>query len=414
MPKWHSEYYPQIHQERFHESNARYKWFMGGVGSGKTIAGVHEIAFLADDNPNCDGVIASLTYPMLRDVILPMWQEWIHPSLYEYKRGDQLILWHTGRKIFLRSATDPDRASGLNVGFGWLDEGALLLKDKFWKILQARVRQQAKRPCLFVTSTPNGMNWLAKFFRTAPDTFIARCRTSDNKQLPSDFEASLRASYGDEYAAQYLDAMILDLQGLVWPIIYRMHCSLTPEEMLKRCKHKFGGVDWGFTAPAALVAGGIDYDGRWYLFDEWYRRGQDRDVVADAAREMTSKWGIQQWYSDHDPEGISHMTRRGMNCIPAEKDVVAGIQHVRTLLAPRSDGQPRMFIGSWLKNWLREQEAYQFPEEKEEPLGLNGDHLMDATRYMAYTHSLTWAPMGGFESIGANRINRDNRDWSSY
>lgn len=411
--KWESPYHPQPHQARFHSSPATFKLFLGGVGAGKTITGVHETAFAAEDNSDCDGLIVAPTYPMLRDVIIPVWRDWIHPSLYDYKKADQLIIWHTGRNIYLRSATEPDRASGLNIGFGWLDEGSLIFKDRMWRIMQARRRQKARRSRLIVTTTPNGMNWVARWFRDN-NGFVVRCRTKDNKHLPEDFEPGLRASYGDEYAAQFLDAEILELQGRAWPVIKRMHCGLTLEQMLARCVCFFGAVDWGHTNPAALLIGGLDVDGRWFLVDEWYKRGQNREDIASVAAKMSTKWNVRMWFSDHDPEGVSRFQDEGLPIMLAEKkDVVAGVQYVRSLLSVRNDGQPRLYVGSWLKNWHRENEGYQFPEEEEEPIGQNGDHLMDCTRYLTYTHSLKYTEMS-YQRVAGRRTESESRDYSGY
>lgn len=410
------EYDPQPHQSRFHASPAKWKLFLGGVGSGKTLAGLHELLYLAQDNPNCDGVVGVPTYPMARDVHLPLWQDWVPRQCYTYNRSDQFFTWHpTGRRIFVRSSTEPDRASGLNVGFFWLDEGALISSERFWRILQARLRQPARRPCGFVTTTPNGMNWLARWFRSRPEAFVVRCKTSDNKRLDPDFEPGLRASYGEEYASQYLDAEILELQGLAWPVVHRLHCSLSREEMLRRMILRFGSVDWGHTNPAAVLGGGTDSDGRWYLSDLWYRRGCDRAAIADEAARMGAELGILQWYIDHDPEGQSQMERRGLSVVLAEKDVISGTQFVRGLIPPRIDGEPRIHVGAWLKDWHREQEAYAFPEGEEVPVGQNGDHAMDATRYLTYTHSLTWAEMGGYKGITEGRMQRDaGHRWEGY
>lgn len=408
-----TDYDPQPHQARFHASSALYKFFCGGVGSGKTLAGLHEFLYLAQDNPRCDGVIGVPTFPMFRDVHLPLWQDWIPRQCYTFNRSDQFFEWHpTGRRFFVRSATEPDRASGLNVGFAWLDEGGLIASQRFWHILLARLRQPAPRRCAYVTSTPpQGVNWLVRFFRTNPRAFVVRCRTKDNAHLPDDFESGLRATYGDELAALYLDALILELQGLAWPIVHRMHCRLSLDEMLARCTLRFGAVDWGHTNPAAVLVGGTDDDGRWYLFDLWYHRGRDRAEIAAEAAKRSEEFGVLQWYIDHDPEGQSQMERLGLPCTLAEKNVVSGVQHVRSLIPPRLDGEPRLYVGAWLKDWHREQEGYAFPEGEEEPVGAEGDHAMDATRYLTYTHSLTWASAAGYIGLQEGRIQRTSNRW---
>jgi hypothetical protein len=56
---WTSPYVPKPHQARFHALPHDEALFLAGVGAGKTLTGVHEAVFLAQDNPDCDGAIVS-------------------------------------------------------------------------------------------------------------------------------------------------------------------------------------------------------------------------------------------------------------------------------------------------------------------------------------------------------------------
>jgi hypothetical protein len=403
---WASPYIAHPHQHRFHTMPHEEALFLAGVGAGKTLTGVHESVYLASDNPNSDGCITSPTYPMLRDVILPLWEEWIPQELYTWKKSDQCFLWHpTGRKIFLRSADRPGRISGLNLAWAWLDEATQLLKPDVWNILRARMRcPRAKRRRLFTTTTPLGYNWLIREFRRQGG--VIRARTADNTSLPDDFEPGLRAKFGDEYAAQYLDAQVLELQGLAWPVQRLVHCDWTLEWAQSRLRQTFGAVDWGHAKPAALLVGGVDWDGRWYLLDEWYKRGKLHREIAAEARRLTDKWGVRRWWADGaEPEACRHLGEAGVDWENADKSVIDGVQHVRSLLAVRNDGEPRVYIAPWLKEWHRENDGYTFPGEDatdpEVPIGQSGDHLMDTTRYLTYSHSTLWA--GGLDYKGGSR-----------
>lgn len=360
---------------------------------------------------------------MLRDVILPLWETWVPSALYTHKKSDKYIIWHpTGRRIFLRSADTPGRLSGLNVAWIWLDEASLLRTPAVWRILQARVRDPAaKRRCLFTTTTPLGMNWLIREFRkSGPSRHVVRAKTSDNAHLPDGFEAGLRATYGEEYAAQYLDAVVLELAGAVWPYIPRVHSSLTASEMQARVTMTFGAVDWGFTNPAAVLAGGVDKDGRWYLLDLWYQRGANRDAIAHEAKLMSQKWNVKKWWTDHDPEGVGHMRHvtseeraaglRPCNVELAEKSVDQGVQYARTLFPVRNDGLPRIFVAPELKDWRREVDGYYFPEGSEEPEAQFGDHALDATRYLVYSHSLRYKTRTESRVVSLPNLTQSN-DW---
>ena len=425
MAEWTSPYQPQRHQRRFHASPATEKLLLGGVGAGKSLAGIHEGVFLLQDNPDCDGAMVSPTYPMLRDVIIPLWEAWVHPKLYTHKKSDQLIIWHpTGRRIFLRSADNPGRLSGLNVAWIWLDEAALLRTIVVWRILQARVRDpRAKRRCLYTTTTPLGMNWIVREFRKPGiKRHVVRARTSENVHLPEDFEPGLRATYGEEYAKQYLDAVVLELAGAVWPYSPRVHSTLSLDQMRARVVQTFGAVDWGFTNPACALVGGLDSDGRWHLMDLWYWRGANRDAIAHQAKLLNEKWNVRKWWTDHDPEGVGHMgsltaDEREAGLRPckvelARKDVEQGVQYTRTLFPVRNDGQPRIYVAPELKDWQREVDGYFFPEDSEEPEAQFGDHAMDATRYLVYSHAQSYVGSAAVDGVTLPDLTQAN-EWGS-
>lgn len=419
--EWVSPYDPLPQQDLFHVSTAAEKALLGGVGGGKTLCGMHEGMYLMQDNPESDGCITSPTYPMLRDVILPLWESWVPERLYVYVKSDQRIIWKpTGRSIFLRSADRPGRLSGLNLAWAWLDEACILRSSEVWRILQARIRcVRARRRCLYTTTTPDGWNWLIQEFRKPGDRCLIKTRTKDNVHLPVEFEPNLRAAYGEEYAAQMLDAEILMLEGLAWPLFPSMHHILNEAHALQRIKYWIGGVDWGYSKPAALGVVGVDDVGGLWLWDEWYKLGKTRAQIAVEAKKLQRKYEaikpFRAWYCDHDPEGERHLrssenapdetgvtiTWPGLNVRLADKDVISGVAFIRSQLSPRLDGEPRFHVHPRCTNFLREVDGYSFPKEgakQEQPVGKHGDHACDQLRYAGYSHSLEAGPLTTIKS----------------
>ena len=62
-------------QNRFIQSNARFKGFSGPIGSGKSQALCQEAIKLSYLNPGRTGLIGAPTYPMLRDATLTAFLE---------------------------------------------------------------------------------------------------------------------------------------------------------------------------------------------------------------------------------------------------------------------------------------------------------------------------------------------------
>lgn len=387
------KYKPHPKQVRFHKRYARYKLFLAGIGTGKTLAGVHECLLQSQKNPNHDGCIVAPTYPMLRDVILPLWKEFIPKSLYEIKKKDGLIELATGQTIFLRSCERPDTIRGLNLGWAWGDELAMLQKHEVWRILQGRVgrTKDVPYPCLFATTTPRGWNWIAREFLKREDKnyLTIRARSSDNPHFSPELLEALRESYGEEFARQELDAEVLDVSGLCWQIFPDIHCDWRYSDVAGKFRRIVAGVDWGFSAPTAIIVCGITKDRKFFLLDEVYKRRLTFSDVYQEMNKLKMKWKIKTFYCDSsEPARIAEACGKGLNCVPAKKGAgsrLRGVQEVRQLLSVSGTlGRPSLYINEErCKNLLRECEGFHYvDDDSDDVVGEDGDHAVDAVRYI--------------------------------
>jgi hypothetical protein len=188
-------------QMEFWQSQERFRAFVGGVGSGKTRAGCVEVL----KQPPSRGMIIAPTYPMLRDSTQQSFLQIAGENLIKsWNRSEGVMMLHTGHEIFWRSADNPDSLRGPNLGFFWLDEGAMLATDEAWDILIGRLREPPGRG--WVTTTPAGFNWLWRLFEREkrPDYKLIRCATQNNPFLPKDYIKSLEEKYTGAWALQEL------------------------------------------------------------------------------------------------------------------------------------------------------------------------------------------------------------------
>ena len=109
-------------QEDFWRSSAKFRAFVGGVGSGKTMAGCTEV--LRPDYYASTGAVIAPTFPMLRDATLRTFLalcERLHEQGYQvlkqFHRGNMVAELITGTTVLFRSADDPERLRGPNLGF---------------------------------------------------------------------------------------------------------------------------------------------------------------------------------------------------------------------------------------------------------------------------------------------------------
>jgi len=381
-------YEPSPKQMEFHASPARFRLFLGGIGAGKTFAGANEALGQALLQPGSLGVVISPTFTMVFDIAWRTFMQFCPEELRAYRNLTRLeVRLVNGSTILFRSADKPDKLRGLTAAWAWLDEGALM-KEEVFLIIQGRLRQQGYDHKLWVTSTPKGKNWLYKVWceqhANDPDYALIRARTADNPHLSPEYLESLKASFTGRFAQQELEAQFVGFDNLVYPEFdASIHVWPRPVE-LSRFREVVGGIDFGYTNPTAMLAVGVDGDGRLWVLDEIYERRLNSEQIVARAKLLRQKWQIERFFCD--PSGAEHIATlqaQGIPAYPGNNAVLPGIQQVAALLAVQGDGLPRLLVvGDNCPHLLKEFEQYSWSEKGDQPLKCN-DHAMDALRYVA-------------------------------
>ncbi len=153
-------YIPSIEAYNFHTSPARFRFLIWGVKSGKSHAGAYETCRAALDSPGEKRIWVVGPTQGHTDVA---WAEvnnvlnaWRGVVLSRNLQKHQIRMVH-GALIEFKTAERPDNLRGFNVDACWVDEGAYL-KPESWNVLQTRVA--ATEGEIWVTTTPNGRNWI--------------------------------------------------------------------------------------------------------------------------------------------------------------------------------------------------------------------------------------------------------------
>lgn len=389
---------PLPKQREFIFSPKPFSGFVGGVGSGKTLAGAVK-TIIQSIQLGKPGVIVAPTYPMLRDataytllndVLIP----WGIP--YSYNKSDAEIEVYNTR-ILLRSADKPDRLRGPNLAWAWLDEAAMM-RASVWDIILGRLRMGP--PIAWITTTPAGYNWVYRSFveRGDDNYHMVQARTFDNKYLPGEYIESLQAAYTGEFAKQELEGEFTYFEGLVYSE-YRGSVH-SPDFQPAKGWRLVRAIDHGFTNPFVCLFGAIDEDDRLYIYDEYY---QAKRLIKDHVVEINKREGNFAWtVADHDAQDNAELRENGIVTQNARKAVIEGIQRVKARLVVQKDDRPRLFIHPRCKNLIRELQSYRWAEtkegvnEKEEPVKEN-DHAMDALRYMVMAIDKPTVYMPGIE-----------------
>lgn len=383
-------YNPHPKQVEFHEDSARFRAFVGGIGSGKTEAGVGESVKQALLQAGSRGAVVAPTYPMLKDVILPVFRERLSPTLIDggwskgFNASDLRLRLVTGSEILFRSADKPDRLRGLNLAWFWIDEAALC-HQLTWKILIGRLRQQGFIHRGWITTTPKGRNWVYRVFveEATPNHSLIRATSHDNPYLTPEFLSDLERSYDDKFYRQEVLAEFVEFDGLVYAEFSReFHTAVKGPDRYRRVVI---GVDYGYTNPSAVLVVAVDEYERVWVIDEWYKRHRTQPEVADIVSEMVALYGADAVFVDPSAASlVAEIRQRRIAAKSANNDVLAGISKIRALLQKRPEGWVGLKVLRKCPYTISEFESYELEHSadgfKDKPKKIN-DHAMDALRY---------------------------------
>jgi PBSX family phage terminase large subunit len=408
MPTIGTYYKPNKKQKQFHKAQAKFRAFVGGIGSGKTFAGGQE-SFLYATNiaPGSTGIIIAPTYKMLNDSTQRTFLEIVPAEcILEFNIQKNYMRLVGGSEIFFRSADDPDSIRGINASWAWMDEGGKIPTRKAWDVLIGRLRQKGFPARAWVTTTPKGYNWLYEVFikNKSKEHAVIYCSTYDNREnLQAGFIESLESQYVGAFLKQELMGEFVGLEGLVYPE-FNVSTHVIEHSRLPVAFHRvLGGIDFGVSNPTAVCVFGFDDDDRAYLIDELYKPGLDSLQLIAEIKPLWERYKVEMFYADPArPEHILALNSQGIPVKPAINDVMKGIQEVASRLHVPEKGRPMLMVSDKCTNFIDEVRMYHYPEGvdgkplQENPVKVN-DHMMDSVRYLMASIMMTEVQVvGGF------------------
>ena len=241
-------------------------------------------------------------------------------------------------------------------------------------------------------STPNGFNHFYDLYNYENDpTMNAReewksfhFTSYDNPFLdPEELNAKKNSTTEDRFAQEYM-ADFRKTEGLVYKEFSRqIHVTTIQPELTVET---LGGVDFGFTHPAAVLTIKKDYNGIYHVTDEWFHTGKTEDEVVD----YTAAQKFNKVYPDpENASAIEALKRKGVNIREVRKgkgSVVSGINAVHELLK-----QNRLKVLAHCKHLIEAFEIYHYAETSKgrdyanELPDHEGSDALDALRYVIMT-----------------------------
>jgi phage terminase large subunit-like protein len=439
-------YRPVPAARRFHQSQKRIRFLIGGNRSSKSTALAQEIVWFAlrlhpwrfnDVHVPNEGWFATTTWDKVGDTL------W--PNIRRLLRGwDYRVAWHNkGREI-------PERVT-VRVGRNTRDKSSLIVfkayeqgRESFQAtamryiafdeqfprdiFVEAMTRIGADTPLDFMASlTPiESQPWLeSRLTRECrPSDAVFECPLDDNRISRGGFiEDEKIDALIEEWPPEVRETRRLGKWGSYVGSIFQTFSRevhvvdeakerrlFFPNGRIPAQAEIFGGIDWGGANPFCFLWGAKipSLDNDWYVFDEYYwsfleRGGRRLQEHANEIKARSKQWGreCQQVWADHDPTDANEFMAYGISSLPADKgddSVRMSIDCLRGLFNPRKhlsnsdwpNGRPTLHIAARCVNLLRELPMYRYAEAttnqdaKDKPVAKD-DHAISALRYMLYS-----------------------------
>lgn len=385
-------------QELIAKDRHRFRVVNCGRRFGKTTLATLEIVAKAVIKKNQKIAYIAPTYPQARDIAWSEFKKFLpidSSAKPQYNESRLEIAINNGSHIWLRGWESIETLRGQSFDFIVIDEIAMM--RNFWENWQEVVRPtltDRKGEALFI-STPKGFNHfydLYNFEQRDTDYKSFHFTSYDNPYIPKEeIDKAGQEITPDRFAQEYM-ADFRKAEGLVYKeFIRELHTveQLEIDNKNADWRERLNGVDFGFTNPAVILDIRTDYDGNYWVLDEFYKTGQVNSVLVEHTKGL--KPNIV--YPDPaEPDRIQEFRNAGLNVRDVKKSkdsVLAGIDMVRDYFK-----QNKIKINKKCVNLIYELETYSFPDtnseknDQENPIPLN-DHALDALRYVVMTHAIS-------------------------
>jgi PBSX family phage terminase large subunit len=399
-----------VQDDFVHDDKHRYQLMLCGRGAGKTVGMVAKTLRMCIQYPGIDGFLTAPDFRQMNTATLKEWFQIVPRELYDWSGSEMVATFkHLGYKggsrVTFRTTTDPDQLRGGSLGFWGGDEASLYPREAY-DVLVPAMRQVGYPQIIYLGTTPKGFNWIYDEFnddqlKSLPNRVRYTATSYDNPYTNVEFLESLVIQYGGQDNSFYRQEILAEFtahRGLVYPMFRdKLHVGDYPYDPGKPV---ILSVDFGFSAPYAVLAFQEDASGRVYCVDEIYKtQVNDDDMIL--LIKAKPYWGnISDCICDNQaPDRIKRLQDLGLPARPCKKlkHISEGLVKVREALAidPMLK-TPRLLINRSCVSLIDEFHKYAYSEPKEDrnahetPIGAY-DHALDACRYLYTTRDSRYA-----------------------
>ena len=376
---------------------APYQNYSGGFGSGKTSLMCLKTQILSSI-PNNFGIIARRTYPDLKDSTRKTFFEILRPDWIRYwKESENALTLKNGSGILFRHFENGQIRVGPNIGWFFIDQ-AEEAEEEIFLALQGRLRRKVPLPgggfarnFGFLAMNPNGEDWQHRLFIHNKNPRFAHfdSTTFDNQaNLRPGYIQDMLDSYPLEWVERFVYGKWNKMSGLIYHEFDESLHVVDPFR-IPRSWVKGRGMDWGVDAPATCMFIAQSPNGNYYVFDEYGEREKTPEEHADSILEQSKAHGLfratvldsSAWRRDSDLKTVAGKYQsRGLTCLPATKDLLRSILHVKQLLKTNR----LFFFRGQTEKLLEEKKKWKWgaKQQGKEVPARGDDHYLDGERYI--------------------------------
>ena len=407
-------YKPQEVQRRFHVSPARYRFYGGAAGGGKTEAlfqeGLAQILEAEGKGIVANGIIFRRSFPELERTHIRKFVEQVPQELGTYNGSRHVATFRGGSSWefgYCKDEGDIKNYLSAEYDFILIDE-LTQFTEYMYKMLMTRLRTSKRGiyPNFCGASNPGGVGhgwvkrlWIEKRYLKGEgykeeDFEFIPASVYDNKFLCNvdpDYVRRLEA-LPEKLRAIYLDGNWGVFEGQFFTEWDEGKHTIKPFEIPSNWKKWIAG-DYGYRAPSAIYWLAESPEGNLFVYRELYQAGLTASDLALKILELTpDSEQISQvlfdpacWNKVYDKSIADVFMENQLFCVRANNNRIAGANLFREKMKIRKDGlgeHPTLQIFTTCENAIRTIPNLVHAANRPEDVDTEGeDHAYDAIRY---------------------------------
>lgn len=417
------EHLPQMpKQKEFISAEQQNAAYVGGVGSGKSVALMTSAILNAAADANGFSLVGRLNMPALESSTMKTFLELVPEEYGSWAPTKKTFTFHNGHEVIFKhlDITDPKlvgHIKSMNLSAVYVDEATEISEEIYFLLISRTRRKTAPRHIIRLASNPAGHDWVWRHFfdperkaKWKETNLGVTASTMDNPFLPAEYVENLQNTYPPDWADRFIYGHFSDFSDLVYKEFgedthvwdaRKTYTCFAGRENPPESWPVIVGIDIGSDIdPWAIALISVAPNGFLYQYEEVYGSSL---LIAEIASELKMKLGERVIegiaYDYANRQAALELGEHDIAGTPAIKEVRPGLFkcaqyfHIDPRLEhpfnPKIQGSPRFFISSACMNARREVSGYKWGKDRSGiPTGdpsHENSHSPDSIRYALHT-----------------------------